>query len=216
MKHVRGVSFAAVHALALASCFSFSNPPAVSRDTLIGIAETHFHATVGVFPYKWPIYSQNLCDVLRATNMFDRVDPLESVIDPDLVVYVTGTPSHANPLPFTSIISLGLFPVWDEDEWGEVFAIRAYAPGAKEPDPAWKQQATRGRENGLLRIDSRYTGQLHMGWFAAFTGLLPGRTWFLPRGTRRYREWVAAHLYGAAPAIRALIDDARSQRRSGQ
>lgn len=209
--------------LALAGCaFSFPLPPAPTEEERAQVAATHFHATVGIVAteeYAWEAVA--LLESLRQTGLFDRVEPVQRLENPDLIARVRGAAEYARPSAVssgTTMITLGAIPVVAADEWGNIFSFHP----ARARSGAGGEAATPGASSGTessaevaaaleVPIDFRVRGAMHLGWLALFTGPLCGRTWAPPPMTHRYTEALAAAICRQAPQIEAMI--AASRRR---
>jgi hypothetical protein len=195
-------------------CVSFSLPPALSDREQDLVDTTHFHATLGVAEYRYPAWSDGLVGALRATGLFDRVERLADIQNPDLVAHVRGRVSHSNPLPLLPALTLGVIPIMDTDEQGQRFSLQSSRNPFVPPDLSDPHRSLDVSERRTVRIEFRYTGTMHMGWIALFTGFLPSRTWFEPSWSRRYGGALAARICAQAPAIREFVRESRGTARS--
>ncbi len=196
--------------LQLGGCIGWASmtlPPAPTTGQWELIRSTHFSATVGVAVDRGK--HATLRDLLRATGLFDRVELITDIERPELIARVRGGASHANPLPFVTMLTLGVVPIFAKDEWGEVFSLQASNDPFVPPDMRNPHRGPDPPELHTIRVDSRYEGSLHMGWIAILTGLWPGRTLFRPDWSSSYIDSLRAHLCDQAPAIDALIRRAR-------
>jgi hypothetical protein len=195
-------------------CVSFSLPPPLSDREQGLVDTTHFHATIGVAEYRYPAWSDGLVGALRATGLFDRVERLADIQNPDLVAHVRGRVSHSNPLPLLPALTLGVIPIVDTDEQGQRFSLQSSRNPFVPPDLSDPHRTLDVLEVRTVRIEFRYTGTMHMGWIALFTGFLPSRTWFEPSWSSRYGDALAAHICAQAPAIRERVRESRATVRS--
>jgi hypothetical protein len=207
--------------LALAGCaFSFPLPPAPTEAEREQIEATHFHATVGIVAteeYAWEAVA--LLESLRQTGLFDRVEPVQRLENPDLIARVRGAADYARPSTVsagTTMITLGAFPTVAADEWGNIFSFhpaRAPSAGGGEaatPDAsAGAEASAEGAAVQELPIDFRVRGAMHIGWLAIFTGAFSDRTWAPPPMNHRYTEALAATICRHAPQIEAMIAESR-------
>ena len=170
-------------------CGSFSLPPKPTDRELAVLKQTHFKATVGVETYKYPIYSEHLANDLRATGLFDAVEPLERIKNPTLIARVERTVYGKAAIPLWTIVTLGIVPTTVEEEHGHVFSFHpAISPGTP------------------VLVDYRYRGPSTLGWVAAFLNLSSDRTSENPIETPRFREGLAVALSTQREQIASLVD----------
>jgi hypothetical protein len=164
--------------MTLVGCSSETLPPPLDADQLKAIATTRFKATVGVRPYTAPVYSDELIEDLRKTQLFEKVDSLDAFQTPptfvarvDEGIYGTAT------IPIFTMLSLGLIPTIVDEAHGAVFS---FAPSA----------TPRAR----IAINFRYHGPSTLGWWALFQGALPDRTWGAANTHVRFVQSIAWHI----------------------
>jgi len=161
----RGSIALAFIAVALAAawfggCNSAVLPPAPTAAERASAEGLHFPLRVGVERYNPPVYSDELIDVLRRTEIFDSVDDLDGLpAPPDLVARVTGPPEGAAVIPALTALTLGLFPTVADETWGARFEFAA------PRDPRRR-----------VEVEARWTGATTLGWVSALLNLSPGRT----------------------------------------
>jgi hypothetical protein len=168
---------------------SSSSLPSAPTDAQIGMLErTHFKASVGVETYKYPVYTEGLIKDLRATGLFDRVDPLDQIDNPDLIARTERPVYGKATIPLWTIVTLGVVPTTVEEEHGHVFSLRR--PGDPEPSEL---------------VNYTYRGPTTLGWVAAFLNLSRDRTSGNPIETRRFREGLALAVALRAEQIAKLL-----------
>jgi hypothetical protein len=168
---------------------SSSSLPSAPTDAQIGLLErTHFKASVGVETYKYPVYTDGLIKDLRATGLFDRVEPLDQIDKPDLIARTERPVYGKATIPLWTIVTLGVVPTTVEEEHGHVFSLR-------RPDDPERSEL----------VDYAYRGPTTLGWVAAFLNLSANRTSGNPIETRRFREGLALAIALRAEQIAKLL-----------
>jgi hypothetical protein len=172
------IAFAALVGIAIAGgCSSSTLPPKLTAAQVATIRNCHIAVSIGVAPYKYPVYSESLIKDLRATGIFDTVDSIERVKDPALVAVVERPVHGTATIPVMTIVTFGILPTTVEEEHGYAFSIRSPS------DPG-----------ELVRIDYTYRGPTTLGWCAFFLNFLSDRTGGNPEETSRFRDGLAAAL----------------------
>lgn len=174
-------------------CGSFSLPPKPTESQLAVLKQTHFKATVGVEAYKYPVYSEQLVNDLRATGLFDAVEPLDSIPNPTLIARVERTVYGKAAIPIWTIVTLGIVPTTVEEEHGHVFSFH----------PA-------NNAGSAVVIDYRYRGTSTLGWIAAFRNFSSDRTSENPIQTPRFREGLAVAVSARREQITSLSGPAQA------
>src|SRR5260221_5991025 len=105
-------------------CGSLSLPLKPTEAQLAILRSTHFRATVGVEPYKYPVYSEHLVSDLRSTGLFDTVELLDNIERPTLVARVEHPVYGKATIPFWTIVTLGIVPTTVKEEHGHAFSLR--------------------------------------------------------------------------------------------
>jgi hypothetical protein len=171
-------TFAGLTLLTLGGCSSETLPPALSEDQLKAIAAKHFKATVGVRRYNAQVYSDNLIDYLRKTQLFDEVAPLESfqtaptfVARVDRGIYGTAT------IPIFTAITFGIIPTIISEEHGVEFSL---VPGSRPRTP--------------IAIRFSYMGPSTLGWWAFYRALSPNETLGPADSHARFIQSLAWHI----------------------
>jgi hypothetical protein len=171
-------TFAGLTLLTLGGCSSETLPPALSEDQLKAIAARHFKATVGVRRYNAQVYSDYLINYLRKTQLFERVDPLESFQTPptfvarvDRGIYGTAT------IPIFTAITLGIIPTTVEEEHGLEFSL---VPSSPPRMP--------------IAIRFSYKGPSTLGWWAFYRALSPNETLGSADSHTRFVQNLAWHV----------------------
>ena len=169
-------------------CGSFSLPPKPTEAQLAILRSTHFRATVGVEPYKYPVYSEHLVSDLRSTGLFDTVELLDNIERPTLVARVERPVYGKATIPFWTIVTLGIVPTTVEEEHGHAFSLR----------PASHSEAP-------VLIDYTYRGPSTLGWVAFFLNFSPNRSGDNPIETPRFREGLAVAVSSRREPILKLL-----------
>lgn len=177
---------------ALGGCISASLPPALTDAQRVSLARTHFKATVGVEEYKYPIYSEHLIHDLRATGLFDAVESIDRLSNPDLIARVERSVYGTATIPLWTILTLGIVPTTVEEEHGHVFSIRA----GDSPERS-------------LVVNYTYRGPSTLGWYSAILNLFPDRTSGDPIETPRFREGLAIVVTAHASEISKFLTATR-------
>ena len=170
------VAFVVLSGIALAGgCSSSTLPPKLTAAQIAAIRNVHIAASIGVEPYRYPVYSDSLIKDLRATGMFDRVDSTERLKQPTLVAVVERPVHGTATIPVLTIITLGIVPTTVEEEHGYAFSLRS------PTDP-----------RNLVQIDYTYRGPTTLGCWAFLLNFLSDRTSGNPEETQRFRDGLAA------------------------
>jgi hypothetical protein len=181
------VALAVLVGIAIAGgCSSSMLPPKVLAAQLTTIRQAHVAATVGVEPYKYPVYSESLIKDLRATGIFDAVDATGIVEHPRLLAAVDRPVHGTATVPVITIITLGIVPTTVEEEFGYVFTLRS------------------SDSRKSVQIDYTYRGNTTLGWWALFLNLSPDRTSGDPTQTSRFRDNLAAAVNARRDSILQL------------
>ena len=173
---------------AFGGCSSSSLPSAPTDAQIRLLEQTHFKASVGVETYKYPVYTEGLIRDLRATGLFDRVEPLDQIDKPDLIARTERPVYGKATIPLWTIVTLGVVPTTVEEEHGHVFSLRR-----------------RGDPESPELVDYTYRGPTTLGWVAAFLNLSANRTSGNPIETRRFREGLALAVALRAEQITKLL-----------
>jgi hypothetical protein len=166
--------------------YSAALPPPLSETDRECIASTHFPITVGVAKYKRPIYSDRLVGALRATTLFDRVEPLETVPRAEIIAHVNRSIYGTATIPIAYLLTFGIVPSIVVEEWGEVFSFTG----------------RRKRRKELVRIEFAYEGPTTLGLAGQFIALTPSFTSRSPRETQRFHDAFAAAICAKTDEIR--------------
>lgn len=173
----------------MGGCSSSTLPPTVTAAQLAAIKEAHIAATVGVEPYQYSVYSEALINDLRASDIFDEVDTVDSFQNPKLIAAVERTVYGTATIPIVTIITLGLVPTSVDEEYGHVFSLRS------STDP-----------RRTIEIEYTYRGKTTLGWWALFLNFSSDRQSGDPTQTARFRENFAAAIHARRDAILRLTD----------
>ena len=155
------------------------------------LATTSIPATVAVDGAGAPlVYAERLVRSLRKTGLFEQVELVGSLQQPDLLVRIEKTSyGVASVAPILTVASLGIIPTWATEGHGGVFTL-------ERPDV----------EQEPVRIDFFYEGRTILGWAAVAANVGPSRTMRAPWKTDRYREALAARIVDEIDAIRAVLE----------
>lgn len=171
LPYIRLLGLLTVGSLAV-GCVSMTLPPRLTPEEKASIETVHFARTVGVESGDAPaVYAQRLVLALRNTGLFDAVETLERLPEPDFIARVERPVHGTAMIPVLPILTLGLIPQWVDEEWGEVFSLRA-------PDAPAES----------VLVDFTYTGPTTLGWVASLNNLRADRTGRSPRKTQLYSE----------------------------
>src|SRR5205085_8827278 len=107
---------------------SSSLPPFLSFQERTRLKEQHLPYTVGVQDYKHPAYSEHLLKRLHATKIFDRVDKLQNFTNhpPTLVARVNRQIYGSTQLPFATLGTGGIIPMFAQEEHGVSFSLSTH------------------------------------------------------------------------------------------
>lgn len=172
----------------LLGCVSAAVPLAPAREQASAAASLRFAAIVGVEADENPIYSRHLLGLLRASGLFERVEPLEALPQPDLIARVERHVYGTATIPVLTFLSLGLIPTSVEEEHGTSFSLRSLA-----------------RPANPVVLEASYSGKSTLGWFALVKNLSPRFAWGNPEKTSRYRLFFRATVAARAGDIRRLL-----------
>ena len=172
--------------LMVSSCASSRLPPPLSATEQGQIMPLDL--SVGIEPYQYPVYSDELRNDLRNTKLFEAVELKGKMKEsPDLVAYVEkpiyGT---ASIRPCLSLITLGIIPTTVTEQHGEVFSF------SSPEDPS-----------RIVRVEFTYESATRLGWLALFMNLSPNWS-FNPQSSHRYRDGLALAISTNAAAIKKL------------
>lgn len=140
---------------------SFPLAPAISEPDKQMVDRAHFDSSISITGKEF--FVSEIQDI----GLFDDVGLYVSepnCFDYDLVIEYEEGGNYANPLPFFTFLTLGLFPTIADDERGYVFNIyRCDMPGNK------------------VQIDCRYKGKAVMGWYALIvSSTTPNQSLIMP------------------------------------
>jgi hypothetical protein len=159
----------------LSGCVSQALPPALSRAQAQRLRELPLPVSVGVVRHRYPVYSERLAASLRASNVFERVAPLESFSrPPDLVATIEREVYGSTAIPAAFLLSAGVLPSTANESHGYVFAL---APASN-------------RSRKTL-VDAHYRGKTTLGLPGLFIAASPHYSVSRPERSRRYRELLA-------------------------
>jgi hypothetical protein len=168
--------------LTLASCVCGTLPPSLSSAESNRCKSTHLNYTVGVEPFHYPAYSNDLLIALRDTHLFISVKPLDECTTPPVLVAKVDEEDYGGvaTIPFWTFLSLGVVPAEVNEGYGYHCSFRF-------------SDDTEHRY--LVRYDFR--SHEVMGWLALFELLSPNVGWDVERSDRfrgRFALTVLDHL----------------------
>jgi len=169
-------------------CSSAALPPGPDASGLARVRATHFPVRVGVEKYRYPIYSDRLVASLSRTHLFDGVDSLERLRNPELTARVERTVYGTATIPIWTALTLGVVPTTVTEEWGEVFSLRRT-----------------GTETPAVGVDFTYRGPSTLGFAAAIRSLSPSVTTADPRTTSRFRDAFSVAICSKSTEIEGLL-----------
>lgn len=171
------------------SCGSNTLPPALSARDRRDIASTHFALSVGVEPYKYPVYSQHLIETLRATKLFDRVDELSRFSTPPALIARVEYPIYGSPIfPIRTFVSAGILSTTVQEQHGHAFSLRSARC-----------------QDFMVPIEFKYTGETTLGWWAVLLNLQPDHTKHDPEKHFLFRDNLAARIVREKGALAAML-----------
>jgi hypothetical protein len=174
MKAPRCSLVAAVLGL-LAGCASSPLPPELTEAQGRRLSELPLPYSVGVAPYKYPIYSEKLTLALAASGAFSRVAPLEQFASPpDLIATVEESIHGTATIPAATIATAGVVPTTVTENHGFVFSL---APSS--------------RRTRKTMVDASYSGTTTLGWGALAVNASSDYTRSDPEQSERFRRMLA-------------------------
>jgi hypothetical protein len=187
-KNLGAAMLLALLAVLLAEFSSITLPPGLEPGQKDVVRASHFPLTVAVSAYEDPAYSDRLLQSLRAIGLFDRVVAAGETANPDLIAEVERRIDETATAPLLTLLTLGIVPATEDEEWGEVFRLR-------RPD---------GTESVL--IDFSYSSPTTLGWVASFLNISPERTAGNPRDSLRFQNALAWKICEQSDQIHRLLD----------
>jgi hypothetical protein len=172
----------------LRGCTSMPLPRPLTDVELSQINKTRYNASVGVEKDENPLYSDRLIRALRKTELFNKVEKLENLPNPDLIARVERHIYGTATVPFLTGLSLGFIPTIVREEWGEVFSLRSLKIA-----------------DSKITIDLTYKGTTVLGWAAGFWNFSPNRTFVNPRETQRFYQALANVICSRDGEIRRML-----------
>lgn len=159
----------------LVSCVSSPLPAQLTEAQGRRLSELPLPYSVGVAPYKYPVYSEKLTVALGASGVFSKVAPLAQFDStPDLVATVEESIRGTAVLPAATIATGGVVPTAAEENHGFVFSL---APSS--------------RRSQKTIVDASYTGTTTLGWGALAVNASPDYTRSDPEQSERFRRMLA-------------------------
>jgi hypothetical protein len=158
------------------ACANTALPPKLTSSQRDAIARSQrWCVTVGVEPFRFPVYSDRLLTALIATHLFARVDVVEAFsTPPTFVARVERSVYGTATLPWLTGLSLGFIPTIVEEEHGYAFSLI--------PSAASDQHI----QAGFI-----YKGASTLGWWALYLNLFRDGTSKDVYGHPRLREALA-------------------------
>jgi hypothetical protein len=159
----------------LVSCSSSPLPPRLMASETKRLSEIPLPYTVGVIPYKHPVYSDHLTNSLKASGVFKQVAPISEISGtPDYVAVVEKQVHGSAVIPALTFASAGVIPTVVEENHGIVFSL---APAS--------------RRSQKTMVDASYQGTTTLGWAALVVNASPNFTSEAPDQSKRFYQMLA-------------------------
>lgn len=167
--------FLAIPLCLLASCASSSLPPRLTASETKRLSEIPLPYTVGVVPYKHPVYSDHLTASLKASGVFKKVAPISEISGtPDYVAVVEERVHGSAVIPALTLVTAGVIPTVVGENHGLVFSL---APSS--------------RRSQKTKVDASYKGTTTLGWAALAVNVSPDHTSADPDESERFYRMLA-------------------------
>jgi hypothetical protein len=159
----------------LAGCASSPLPPSLTSAEAERLSELPLPYSVGVAPYKYPVYSDKLTATLQAAGIFSQVSPIsEFAGTPDLVATVEESIHGTAVIPAATFASAGVIPTVVGENHGFIFSL---APSS--------------RRSQKIVVDASYSGTTTLGWAATAVNVSPDFTFSDPAQSERFRRMLS-------------------------
>ena len=137
-------------------CVSVKLPPKLTQEEKVIVSGAYMPLSVGVREYKQPKYFELLARALIGTGIFKKVDRLKNFEGPpDLVAEVEEEIRERAVFPLLTIVTLGFFPTWTEQYYGQSFSLRSEK-----------------RLENKIPIQFIYSGNTFLGWISGIINLV--------------------------------------------
>lgn len=185
--------------LGLAGCRSSTLPPHLTQEQLEAVETTRFKASVGVERDKFPVHAVRLTAALRRTELFERVDALDSFETPPTFVARLTRPLYPiygkdDIRIWLWVFSLGLIPAYIEGEQGHAFTLTPASTGSQ----LGKAQR--------IAVRFSYRSQIILGWWAFFQHGDQDQTLEEAGEHTRFTQGLAWHIARQAKEISRHVD----------
>jgi len=164
----------ALFGMILNGCWSTSLPQKLAGDELLTIKQAAERPIiVGVSPYKYPVYSDDLIKQLRRTALFEQVDYIKELTDrPHIVARIDNNYGPHAEIPIVFLYTLGIVPTVHTQQSGLGFSF-------------WLTDGSRNH----IQITAAYEQTSIGGWYALLKNISPNWTVHPdPLLTKRYRN----------------------------
>lgn len=159
----------------IGGCSSTILAPELTKEEQNVVINVHYNLVIGVREFGAKIYSDRLLNALKKTNLFKEVNHLDSLSrTPDLIAKVEDSISGSAIIPIFTLITLGIFPTWTEEEHGNIFSLN-FPDSTKQP----------------IKIDCTFKGTTYLGWIAGFMNISKNRISHSPAEHPRYYSQLA-------------------------
>lgn len=165
----------------LIGCVSAPLPPRLTAEQSKRLSELPLPYSVGVAPYMYPVYSDELTVALKASGAFSKVEPLASFRQPpDLIATVEKSVHGTAVIPALTFLTAGVVPTVVQEDHGFVFSL---APSS--------------RKSRKTMVDASYSGTTTLGWAGLGVRALPGYTGMEPEQSGRFLKMLAYRTFAA-------------------
>jgi hypothetical protein len=172
----------------LGRCGSSVLPPQLTAVESALVAATKLDYDVGVERHKFPVYSDRLVVLLRKTGVFRSVEYVDTYpSQPRLMARVHKEIVGYGGFPLWTLLTLGIWPSQAEEQWGEVFLLRASG----------------GQED--VNVEFVYSGATTLGLWGGVQGIVSAESAHNPRDSDRYVLRLAHAICLRKEAILKLI-----------
>lgn len=166
-----------------AGCASSPLPPRLAPSEAERMSELPLPYSVGVVPYKYPVYSDKLTEALKSAGIFSKVSTISDFGDkPDYVAVIEKRVHGSAVIPAATFATAGVIPTVVGEEHGLVFSLAPFS-----------------RRSEKMIVDASYSGTTTLGWAALAVNALPNYTYSDPDMSERFQRMLA---YGPLVVLR--------------
>jgi hypothetical protein len=174
----------------LVGCASAPLPPRLTPTESERLSELPLSYSVGVAPYKYPVYSDKLAAALKAAGIFSQVSPISNFDrPPDLIANIEERVHGTAVIPALTFATGGVIPTVVKEDHGLVFSLA--------PSP---------RKTQKTFVDASYSGTTTLGWLGLAANVLPDYTFSDPDQSERFRRMLGYRTLAALRPRKGVVD----------